>query len=167
MAPLAEFLETPLMTVKYRGRQIILMGSAMPGDKESVKGKARGRKQPDESGKGHPEDLAYGRSGPGGAQESRAENTATPPGDSEEVLGQSQRGQAFAAGPGLPEKPIDVGAEPYDMEKTGGVPGGMSGMENEGNVGVHRGSAEYPPLSPDVKDFLGAKKGRVRKRNKK
>jgi hypothetical protein len=53
------------------------------------------------------------------------------------------------------------------MEKTGGVPGGMSGMENEGNVGVHRGNAEYPALSEDAKDILGAKKGRKGTKSKK
>jgi hypothetical protein len=156
-------LITILMIVKYRRYQTILMRSSMPKDK----GHARGRKQLKESGEGSRKELAYGRGGPGGAQESRAENTATPPGDSNEVLSPSQRGTAIAAGPGLPEKPIDVGTEPYDMEKTGGVPGGMSGMENEGNVGVHRGNAEYPAISPDVKDILGSKKGRGPKRSKK
>jgi hypothetical protein len=83
------------------------------------------------------------------------------------VLSQSQGGNAIARGSGIPEKLIDVGAEPYDMEKTGGVPGGMSGMENEGNVGVHRGSAEYPAISLDVKDIWDRKGGGSRKKSKK
>ncbi len=137
----------------------------MPEDRESEKRRARGRKRSNESGEGHRKDLAYGQGGPGGAQAGRAENTV--PGDSEEVLDQSQRGSAIAREPGLPEKAIDVGAEPYDMEKTGGVPGGMSGMENIGNIGVHRGTSEDPALSPDVKDFLEARKKQGRKKGKK
>ena len=133
------------------------------------KRKERGKKsvyeeQPDNRGYDTRKDLTYGRGGPGGAQESRADSDIS--GGREEVLSQSRRGEAFERGTGQPETPIDVGVNPYDVEKTPGVPGGMSGMENEGNVGVHRGSSEYPALSQDEQDILGAKKGAAKKRKK-
>lgn len=139
--------------------------SSMPGNKGSEKGR-RGKKHTDTSGEDSRKELLYGRGGPGGAQESRAESNVAGK-SNEEVLSQSRRGEAIARGPGRPEKPIDVGAEPDNLDKTPGFPGGMSGMENMGNTGVHRGDSSYPAMSEDVKDFLGAKKGRARKKGEK
>ncbi len=121
------------------------------------------KKPPGNRGYDTRKDLAYGRGGPGGAQEGRGDSDIT--GGREEVLSQSQRGEAFERGTGQPDKPIDVGVNPHDLEKTPGVPGGMSGMENEGNIGVHRGSSEYPARTPEEQDIIGSKRaGKKRKK---
>ena len=104
---------------------------------------------------GTEERSQYVQGGPGGAREGRAGDN--PAGGSEEVLSNSQAGEAMAKGTGQPEKPIEVMPEPSDVNKVPGVPGGMSGLKN---MDVDRSETWAGEESPKEKGVIGGKKGK-------
>ena len=98
----------------------------------------------------------YVQGGPGGAQEGRA--GGNPAGGSEEVLSNSQAGEAMAKGTGQPEEPIEIMPEPSDVNEVPGIPGGMSGLKN---MDVDRSETWAGEEYPKEKGLIGGKKGKL------